>query len=56
MEKAIVYSNEHPEGLVCEVYNEVFECEVVAQPTAEERLAALESAMLDLIKGGVGNG
>ena len=56
MSKEIVFDKEHPNGYVCEVADEVCEEEpIVSQPTAEERLAALESAMLDLIKGGVKN-
>ena len=57
MSKTIVFDKDHPNGYVCEVADEVYEEEpIVSQPTAEERLAALESAMLDLIKGGVRNG
>ncbi len=57
MSKEIVFDKDHPNGYVCEVADEEHEEEpIVSQPTAEERLAALESAMLDLIKGGMSNG
>lgn len=57
MNKAIIFNKEHPQGYVCEVVDEELPEEATTpQPTAEERLAALESAMLDIIKGGVGNG
>lgn len=56
MSKAIVFDKEHPNGYACEVSDEVYEDEpFVSQPTDEERLAALESAVLDLIKGGMSN-
>lgn len=56
MSTAIVFDKEHPNGYICEVADEVYEEPIVCQPTAEERLAALESAMLELIKGGMSNG
>lgn len=56
MSKAIIFDKDHPNGYVCEVADEVYEDEpIVSQPTAEERLAALESAVLDIIKGGMSN-
>lgn len=57
MSKALVFNKEHPNGYICEVADEVCDDKIVTpQPTAEERLAALENAMLELIKGGVFNG
>ena len=57
MEKALIFDKEHPNGYICDVADEFFEDNTVANevPAAEERLEALEKAMLDMIKGGVGN-
>ena len=55
MSKALMFNKEHPNGYICEIADEVNDEPIVAEPTAEERLAALESAMLELIKGGVCN-
>lgn len=56
MSKTIVFDKDHPNGYSCEVADDVYEDEpLVSQPTDEERLAALESAVLDLIKGGMSN-
>lgn len=57
MSKTIVFDEEHPRGYVCDVPDDAEEEMVTPdQPTTEERLTALESAMLDVIKGGVANG
>lgn len=55
MSKALMFNKEHPNGYICEIADDEFIGTVLVEPTAEERLAALESAMLELIKGGVGN-
>ena len=54
MAKALVINRDHPKGYITEIADEFCE-DVVTEPTPEERLEALEKAMLDMIKGGVGN-
>lgn len=54
MSEALFFDKEHPNGYIKEIADEVYD-DIVTEPTPEERLSALESAMLELIKGGVNN-
>ena len=52
-----VFDNEHQDGYIREVDDEVYEEDCIQEePKDRERLAALEAAMLELIKGGVSGG
>lgn len=49
--KKVIFDKENPNGKIVEVEDIVIERE----PTPEERLAALEQAMLDILIGGNAN-
>ena len=53
--KQVTINKENPFGILSEYANENEEDIVVSVPTPEQRIEALEAAMLELIMGG-GNG
>ncbi len=54
--KQLIIDKEHPNGTVRDIPQTESDAHYDTPPTAEERLAALEAAVLSMVLGGAANG